>query len=291
MRERWDEVFGHVSMLLRMTDVWRDMQFADFAHYCEERLWMGERTVGQRASLERRLWELPALRAAMREGRISYEKARLVARCADAGSVDEWIERAVTMPCVDLAREIEERTEEQLCARGEMDLRMPKRVADLLEDAVRAVREGEGRFLTPGECLERLAEHFIETWKPLLKERNTLQKRVLARDRWLCLVPGCSRMATHVHHIVFRSAGGSDDPTNLVSLCPGHHLHGVHMGWTGDRPRAGPAGVAARATVIRTPVAALNGPSPGRSGRRAKPIVTVREARGSEAGDPLWRAV
>jgi len=33
-----------------------------------------------------------------------------------------------------------------------------------------------------------------------------------------------------VHHIVFRSAGGSDDPSNLVSLCATHHLRGVHMG-------------------------------------------------------------
>ena len=33
------------------------------------------------------------------------------------------------------------------------------------------------------------------------------------------------------HHIVYRSAGGSDDPGNQISLCAAHHLHGVHMGW------------------------------------------------------------
>jgi hypothetical protein len=90
-------------------------------HYTEERLGMAERTVGQRASLESRLWELPAPRAAMKERRISYEKARLVARVArDDDSARPWIEQAL---------EIASQTEKQACARGEMDLRVPERVA------------------------------------------------------------------------------------------------------------------------------------------------------------------
>jgi len=28
-----------------------------------------------------------------------------------------------------------------------------------------------------------------------------------------------------------RSHGGSDDPSNRISLCAAHHLNGVHMGW------------------------------------------------------------
>jgi hypothetical protein len=63
--------------------LWRDMEFASFAHYVAERLGMAPRTVEQRVWLERRLYSLPALREAMRDGRLSYEKARLVAGCAD----------------------------------------------------------------------------------------------------------------------------------------------------------------------------------------------------------------
>ncbi len=33
------------------------------------------------------------------------------------------------------------------------------------------------------------------------------------------------------HHMRYRSAGGSDDLDNQISLCAAHHLHGVHMGW------------------------------------------------------------
>ena len=75
-----------------------------------------------------------------------------------------------------------------------------------------------------------LAEHFIETWRPLLVERSTPHRRVLARDGGFCQVPGCSRPAVHAHHVVYRSRGGGDDPANLVSLCAAHHLHGVHAG-------------------------------------------------------------
>ena len=38
------------------------------------------------------------------------------------------------------------------------------------------------------------------------------------------------------HHIVFRSRGGDDDPTNLVALCDRRHLtlvHGGHLAVTG----------------------------------------------------------
>jgi hypothetical protein len=44
MRDRWDEVLGHLAMLLRMLGLWRDMGFASFGHYCAERLGMAGRT-------------------------------------------------------------------------------------------------------------------------------------------------------------------------------------------------------------------------------------------------------
>jgi hypothetical protein len=51
------------------------------------------------------------------------------------------------------------------------------------------------------------------------------------RKAGLCAAPGCSRAACHLHHIVFRSRGGTDDPRNLVGLCAVHHLHGIHLGY------------------------------------------------------------
>jgi len=191
---------------------------------------MSERTVAQRAALERRLYELPPLREAMRERRISYEQARLIARHANEATVQEWIERAEQLTCIELRREIQGNEEAQMCARREYRVWLPRSVAGLLALTIQAVRKAEGRWLSPGEGYSKACAHFVEVWKPILAGPSTVPKRVLRRDRGFCKVPVCSRAAAHAHHIEYRSAGGSTDLTNLTSLCAPHHLRGVHMG-------------------------------------------------------------
>src|SRR5207248_3027074 len=89
MRNRWDEVFGHIATLFKRCGAWEPLGFVDFAHYCEERLGMTRRTVMQRVALERTLLRIPLLRQALREGRITYEKARVIARHWEAGHAPE----------------------------------------------------------------------------------------------------------------------------------------------------------------------------------------------------------
>lgn len=51
-----------------------------------------------------------------------------------------------------------------------------------------------------------------------------VRQAVFDRDLWRCQFPGCTmRKLLDVHHIVFRSRGGSDDIWNLVCLCRVHH--------------------------------------------------------------------
>ncbi|MGZ6125460.1 MAG: hypothetical protein ACXWLR_10910, partial [Myxococcales bacterium] len=45
MRNRWDEVFGHIAMLFKQHGAWEELEFVDFGQYCEERLGMARRTV------------------------------------------------------------------------------------------------------------------------------------------------------------------------------------------------------------------------------------------------------
>jgi HNH endonuclease len=186
--------------------------------------------VEERTALERKLYELPRLREAMRERRICYEKARLIARHAEEGAVDASIERAEHIPCITLRRELQANEETRMCARGEFEVWAPRRVASVIALACSAARRAAGRWISTGECLATIAEHFIAVWEPALAARPTPHRRVLERDRFLCQVPGCSRAADHAHHIDYRSRGGSDDPSNLVSLCAVHHLQGIHMG-------------------------------------------------------------
>jgi hypothetical protein len=231
LRARWDEAFGHLAMLFRMLGLWRDAQFASFGHYCDERLHMARRTVEQRIWLERRFHELPALRKALRERRVSYEKARVIASHATDASVDEMIARAEGMTCIALRRALEtEEEQRQICARKEIDLRVPRSVALLLASAMAAARKAAGKWIPASECLRIVAQHFIDTWDAALKRRSTVERRVFARDKGYCQKPACSKAGGHAHHIDYRSHGGSDEEHNRVSLCAVHHLRGVHRG-------------------------------------------------------------
>ena len=231
LRSRWDDLLGHLAMLLLQLGLWRDMQFLGFGHYCAERLGLSERAIRQRVALERRLWDLPALRDAMRSGRVSYEKARIVAANATEQTLESWLQRAERTTCIALAREVDSKEEEQMCAAGELRLRLPGRASRLLDEALRAARAAAGRWIQLGEALRLVAEHFIDTYQEQLSERSTLQKRVIARDLGRCQVPGCSRAAIHAHHVRFRSHQGADAPENLTGLCAAHHLHGIHAGY------------------------------------------------------------
>lgn len=79
-------------------------------------------------------------------------------------------------------------------------------------------------------------------WHPVFRQRcrrrlsnNSWGKqrmRVLVRDNFRCQAEGCrvdylSQLT--VHHIVPKSAGGSDNLSNLVTLCRRHH-EALHQG-------------------------------------------------------------
>jgi hypothetical protein len=59
------------------------------------------------------------------------------------------------------------------------------------------------------------------------------------RDRGRCQVPGCrSARWLHIHHIIWREHGGSNDPRNLICLCFAHHqaVHQRRISVTGTAP-------------------------------------------------------
>ena len=81
---------------------------------------------------------MPSLRRALCQRRLSYEKARLIARHADDAAVDGWIERATRMSCIGLRRALEGEEDAQMCARGTFSLPMSLRIRGLLAMALRA---------------------------------------------------------------------------------------------------------------------------------------------------------
>lgn len=57
---------------------------------------------------------------------------------------------------------------------------------------------------------------------------SELKYQVLERDNYTCRYCGaCNNL--HIHHIVYRSHGGTNDPANLITLC--WRCHGdIHLG-------------------------------------------------------------
>ncbi|UCE85535.1 MAG: HNH endonuclease [Deltaproteobacteria bacterium] len=97
-------------------------------------------------------------------------------------------------------------------------------------------RGPDGASATDGEALEAMLEHVFEVWggasaSGAERERVRKAHRVFERDGWRCTVPVCSSYRNlQDHHIIFRSAGGSDELGNRTTLCAWHHLRGVHVG-------------------------------------------------------------
>jgi hypothetical protein len=85
-----------------------------------------------------------------------------------------------------------------------------------------------------GSFVAFLVAATLESWRG--RHRAWAYGDIYLRDRYRCQSPVCRRRQVTPHHIVFRSRGGDDDPTNLIALCDRCHLtlvHGGHLAVTG----------------------------------------------------------
>ena len=147
-----------MALIFKTSRAWEALGFASFGQYCEEGLGISERAIAQRVSLERSLQRIPLLREALQQKRITYEKARVLARHAEPDSLPGLIDKAAGMTCVALRRDLEAKEEAQMCARNTVSVWMTVRVAEVVKAAFRAARALAKRWLAPGECLGLVGE-------------------------------------------------------------------------------------------------------------------------------------
>ncbi|MGV8121990.1 MAG: HNH endonuclease [Candidatus Xenobiia bacterium LiM19] len=88
-------------------------------------------------------------------------------------------------------------------------------------------------LLQPGadDSAQGFIAALLQEWLILerLHFKVTRNYAILKRDRFRCQVPGCNcRRNLHIHHIIPRSHGGSDEPENLIVLCQTCHLRLLH---------------------------------------------------------------
>jgi 5-methylcytosine-specific restriction endonuclease McrA len=139
--------------------------------------------------------------------------------------------------------------QQQMCAHEEgveaserIDLYVEPEVACLfagVQETFRAqIRRETRRWPSDSEVFDCLLACAVRAWS-LRAPGAARPDPVIERDDYRCAVPGCSsRSHLHNHHIVFRSAGGSDAEWNRVTLCAFHHQRGVHRGELRVRGRA-----------------------------------------------------
>jgi hypothetical protein len=242
-RRRHDLVFGALALRVVEGRIWAAAGFATLKVYWFERLGRSPGAFRERVWLERRMFALPALRAALVAGTLTYSKALLVAREATAESVAELIARATGTTHEQTERETTAREEKRNRAKGIRRLWAPKDVMRTIVAAILSAQRwsaGEGRTIDAGEALAVVADDFVKTWpRERVKRRSKAREEVSRRTGGRCSVPGCTLPGRHVHHIRYRSRCGTDDTWNETLLCVPHHLHGIHEGRLTVSGRAG----------------------------------------------------
>ena len=207
-----------------------------------------------------RLESLPKIREAFDSGELSWTKAREITSVATAETEEEWLSKAEALNNRDLEKEVRRHTGRDTNGFATLTISLPVEVLAMWNDAYELVERISGTELEKWQVLEPALAELLSTHlpsEPLGESFETedegglspsVRERVLERDGWSCKAPGCSmRKNLDVHHVVFRSDSGGDEPGNLVSLCRVHHDL-VHRGicrisgeagvdLTFDRPR------------------------------------------------------
>jgi len=253
---------GRLLTTIRNRRLWRDMLFASFAHYVRERLGFSVRTAQRLIRVDREAWRYLPLRRAWEGGELSVLLAEALLRVLrhvprDARAQQDWIDFAgnhTTAHVLEAIRATElRRTAEPPAQRPQTPptfvtcqyaVWMSDGEFAVLQRAIEAVRARDpGGGHAEGDdsaCLEALLEEFLSSYAATAREMRR-NYPLFERDGWQCRVPGCSAHGPlHLHHIVFRAHGGSDQPENLVTLCDFHHkaLHARWIRCTGRAPHA-----------------------------------------------------
>jgi hypothetical protein len=254
---------GPGLLVLADSRAYRELGFRSLDAYARERLGVSPRKARVLLRIERACAASEPLRAAWREGRVSWCQAQaLVAVVLAPGSRPfhaAWVERAAAvtvrrleddadlavetgafdparLPALPVGVQIGAQatgcgaTQERETWRANVPADVGRLFRACLCSVQRRLERRTGRSSSPGEALEGMFEHALATWREH-RGRLPAEHRVFERDGWRCTVPGCSSYRNlHAHHVVFRSAGGGDALANLTTLCAWHHQRGVHTG-------------------------------------------------------------
>jgi hypothetical protein len=87
----------------------------------------------------------------------------------------------------------------------------------------------QGERLPDWLGLLALLEECVWVWDAPEAMPRRPYEAIYRRDGYRCMAPGCTgRVRLEVHHVQYRSQGGDEGGTNLLTLCRFHHQQGEH---------------------------------------------------------------
>lgn len=211
------------------------------------KIWrLPENAVRDLVTVARKSIEVPAMVESLRERRATVSKLRKVCVVITVEEQDKWLELVETHSSREVEKAVATVKPELAVAtrvtyKSENLLELKTGISEELFQKLERVQQLENCQLT--EALEKMAEHYLESFDPLrrdvrvMKRRKRVTGRVAAhtqheltlRDQAQCThVDSKGKRCTHrrwleIHHIKQRAHGGSDELTNLRTLCSGHH--------------------------------------------------------------------
>jgi hypothetical protein len=158
------------ELLRRRT--WEPLGFARAGDYARERPGLSARELCDLAHVDAALAKLPAIDAALSEGRLGWTKARLLCRVATPEDEGRWLAAAATLSAAALARQVRAIDVGSLEAGGTeasdddaerevLRIRVPKRVKTKWGDVKRTVRRVAGEWLPNETCVELVAAEVL----------------------------------------------------------------------------------------------------------------------------------
>ncbi len=240
-----DHDLGHVLRQVVDRRLYAELGFATFERYAQERVDVSPRTARRWVRMARLGPVGSAVAKALRAGSLTPKQASLVAEAVGPSEQAPLVEhaRGVTL------RRLEDDLAGAAPQRAALVFSAPREAATVFRLALEAVRlhlAPAGASANAGSAgaqhaLLWILDHAILTWEEQGAQFDDYAD--FRRDGFRCTVPGCTaRRNLQSHHIVFRSRGGPDEPSNRTTLCAFHHLRGVHAGTVSCHGQA-PAGL------------------------------------------------
>jgi hypothetical protein len=148
-----------------------ELGFARLGDHARERLGLSAREVQSLASVSTRLEELPLMRAALSQGRLSWTQARLLVGVARTEDEARWLElaegrtvRALEALICDARTTPTTDHDTEPCV--EFRLRCPRRLLALWRDTVELGRRMAGAQITQGDVAEAIAAEGVSARSP-----------------------------------------------------------------------------------------------------------------------------